>query len=68
MLDFQWSIWAPRDKGIWEKLLEMLIDEADDEWLMIDDSYCKVHSHAANVKEDNQDMKRTKKVLKQNCM
>ena len=25
-----------RDKGIWEKLLELLIDDPDYEWLMID--------------------------------
>ena len=25
-----------RDKGIWEKLMEILIDEPDYEWLMID--------------------------------
>ena len=25
-----------RDKGIWEKLLEILVDEPDFEWLMID--------------------------------
>jgi len=36
-----------RDKGIWEKLLEILIDEPDYEWLMIDTSHCKVHPHAA---------------------
>ena len=36
-----------RDKRIWEKLLEELIDEPDFEWLMIDASHCKVHPHAA---------------------
>ena len=30
-----------RDKGIWEKLLEVLIDEPNYEWLMIDASHCK---------------------------
>ena len=33
-----------RDKRIWEKLLESLIDDPDFEWLMIDASHCKVHS------------------------
>ena len=32
-----------RDKGIWEKLLEILIDAPDYEWLMIDASHCKAH-------------------------
>lgn len=38
-----------RDKGIWGKLLEILVDEPDFEWLMIDASHCKVHPHAAEV-------------------
>ena len=32
-----------RRKGVWEKLLEILIDEPDYEWLMIDASHIKVH-------------------------
>ena len=49
-----------RDKGIWEKLLEILVDEPDFEWLIIDASHCKVHPHAAGAKGGNQDMSRTK--------
>ena len=49
-----------RDKGIWEALLEKLIDEPDFEWLMIDASQVKVHPHAAGAKGGNQDMSRTK--------
>ena len=48
------------DKGIWKKLLEILIDEPDYEWLMIVASHCKVHPHAAGAKGGNQDMSRTK--------
>ena len=48
-----------RDKGIWEKLLEILVDEPDFEWLMIDASHCKVHPHAAGARGGNQDMSRT---------
>ncbi len=55
-----------RDKGIWESLLEILIDEPDYEWLMIDASHCKVHPHAAGAKGGNQDMSRTKVGLTQN--
>jgi transposase len=49
-----------RDAGIWEKLLEKLIDSPDFEWLMIDASYIKVHPHAAGAKGGNQEMSRTK--------
>lgn len=49
-----------RDKGIWEGLLEQLIDEPDFEWLMIDASHIKVHPHAAGAKGGNQTMGRTK--------
>ena len=49
-----------RDKGIWVKMLEALIDEPDYEWLMIDASHVKVHPHAAGAVGGNQDMERTK--------
>jgi len=49
-----------RDKRIWEKLLEVLIDDPDYEWLMIDASHIKVHPHAAGAVGGNQDMERTK--------
>ena len=49
-----------RDKGIWEGLLEKLIDAPDFEWLMIDASHIKVHPHAAGAKGGNQEMSRTK--------
>ncbi len=42
-----------RDKGIWEKLLNGLIDQLDYEWLMIDASHCKVHPHAAGARGGN---------------
>jgi len=49
-----------RDRGVWETLLERLVDEPDYEWLMIDASYIKVHLHAAGAKGGNQEMSRTK--------
>ena len=49
-----------RDKGVWERLLEMLIDEPDFEWLMIDASHIKVHQHGAGARGGNQDIGRTK--------
>ena len=45
---------------MWEKLLEILVDEPDFEWLMIDASHCKIHPYAAGAKDGNQDMSRTK--------
>ena len=50
--------WAK--EGIWEKVLEALIDEPDYEWLMIDASHVKVHPHATGAEGGNQDMGRTK--------
>ena len=49
-----------RDRGVWEKLLDLLIDDPDYEWLMIDASHCKVHPHAAGARGGNQAMSRTK--------
>ena len=45
-----------RDKGIWERILEALIEEPDMEWLMIDASHSKVHPDASGAKGGNQDM------------
>jgi len=49
-----------RDAGVWERLLDILIDEPDYEWLMIDASHCKVHPHAAGARGGHQEMSRTK--------
>ena len=48
------------DNGVWERILEAIIDDPDFEWLMIDASHCKVHPHAAGAVGGNQDMSRTK--------
>jgi len=47
-------------ESTWEKLFELLIDDPDYEWLMIDASHIKVHPHAAGAVGGNQDMGRTK--------
>jgi len=49
-----------RKAGIWEKLLEILIDDPDYEWLMIDASHIKVHHHGTGAAGGNQDMECTK--------
>ena len=49
-----------RDKGVWEKLLNQVLEEPDCEWLQIDASYIKVHPHATGAVGGNQSMSRTK--------
>ncbi|MGB7757604.1 MAG: IS5 family transposase [Salinisphaera sp.] len=49
-----------RDRGIWEELLDVLIDEPDYEWLMIDASHCKVQASAAGAGGGNDGVGRTK--------
>lgn len=49
-----------RDKGIWEGILEKLMDEPDLEWLMIDSTHIKVHKHATGAVGGNQEMSLTK--------
>ena len=46
--------------GVWEGLLEVLIDDKDFEWLIIDASHVKVHKHGTGAVGGNQDMGRTK--------
>ena len=48
------------ESGLWESILENIVDEPDFEWLMIDASHCKAHPHAAGAVGGNQDMERTK--------
>jgi transposase len=49
-----------RDKGIWEKLLEVFIEFKDYEVLMIDSTYTKVHQHASGAVGGNQGISLTK--------
>ena len=49
-----------RDSGVWEKLLNIFIEEPDMEWLIIDASHVKVHPHATGAVGGNEDMDRTK--------
>jgi transposase len=49
-----------RRSGVWERILEVLVQDPDYEWLMIDASHVKVHPHAAGARGGNQDMARTK--------
>lgn len=57
-----------RDKRVWEKLLEIVTEDIDYEWLMIDASHIKVHPHGAGAKGGNQDMSRTKGGSTQKCI
>lgn len=47
-------------EGMWESLLEQLIDDPDFEWLMIDASHIKCHPHAAGAVGGTQDIGLTK--------
>jgi transposase len=49
-----------RDKGIWESLPACLIGEVDYEWLMIDASYVKAHTHASGARGSNQGIRLAK--------
>lgn len=42
---FRW-----RDLGVWGKLLAIVADDPDLEWLMIDATHIKAHPHAAGAK------------------
>ena len=47
-----------RDKGIWEKLLEIVSGDPDYTWLMIDATFVKCHQDASGARGGNQDMER----------
>ena len=49
-----------RDKGVWEGLLERLMDAPDFEWLMIDASHAKAHRDAAGARGGSEAISRTK--------
>lgn len=57
-----------RNAGVWEGVLEQVIDNPDFEWLMIDASHIKIHPHAAGARGGNQKMGRTKGGSTQNCI
>ena len=56
-----------RKKGVWDQLLEAVIDEPDLEWLMIDASRIKVHQHGTGAVGGNQAVGRTKGGRIRNC-
>ncbi len=49
-----------RDRGVWDMLLDALVDDPDFEWLMIDASYIKAHPHSAGAQGGSQAIARTK--------
>jgi len=40
--------WA--DKGVWQIIFNILVDDADMEWIMIDSTIVRAHQHAAGAK------------------
>ena len=55
-----------RKKGIWENLLETLIDEPDYEWLMIDASHIKVPPMPQGQREETRRCRKQKGAQYQN--
>ena len=51
-----------RDNGVWERLFEVVIDEPDFEWLMIDATHVKSHRHACGAEGGSEAIGRTKGV------
>jgi len=49
-----------RDKGVWEAILEKLVDEPEGGWIIIDANHAKVHPHGTGAVGGNQDMGSTK--------
>lgn len=49
-----------RDRGVWQDLLDTVIDEPDFEWLMIDSSHIKLHPEGTGPRGGNQAVGRTK--------
>ncbi len=57
-----------RDKGIWEGLLEQIMEDPDYEWLMIDASHIKAPPHGTGARGGNQAMERIKGDSTRNCI
>jgi transposase len=36
-----------RDRGVWERIFEGVVDDVDFEWFLMDAGFIKVHPHAA---------------------
>ena len=56
-----------RDRGVWEQLLDTVIDDLDFEWLMIDASYIKAHPRSAGPGGGNQAIARHKRGSTASC-
>ena len=44
---------AGGDRGVWDQLLERVIEDPDFEWLMVDASHIKVHPHGTGARGGN---------------
>lgn len=49
-----------RDKGVWEQLLNIVIDDPDFECLMLDGTHVKAHRHAGGARGGSESIGRTK--------
>jgi transposase len=51
-----------RNSGVWESLLERLMEEPGYEWLMVDTGYCKIHQYTVGAKGRYPGTERTNRV------
>ena len=49
-----------RDKGVWEKILEIVVQNCGSELIIIDSTYCKCHQHASGARGGSQEIGLTK--------
>ena len=45
--------------GVWQRLLEALAQDADNEWAMIDSTIVRAHQHSAGAKKGGRTLKRS---------
>lgn len=57
-----------RDKGVWEKLFQIVKKEGELDWLVIDSTYIKAHSDSSGAKGGNQEMNRSKGGSQRSCI
>ena len=54
-----------RDRGVWNQLLDTVIDDPDFEWLMIDASYIRVHPNGTGTRGSNQVCRKSRRPSRQ---
>ena len=55
----RWSRWAK--SGVWDRILAILIVDADNEYAMIDSTIVRAHQHSAGAKKKREKIRRSGK-------